>query len=326
MLKETASTKKSKPALREEIFENEWLRLKVVPTLGGKITELLNKQTGTQFLRPGSQPLHTLERPEYGEVFLPPYAFGFDECFPSVAPDRNQKNGAVPEIPDHGELWTRPWKLERQFDKLVLTIGGERLDYSFRKEITLYKNRVEFGYRLENTGDETFDYMWSAHPLLNVEAGDEILLPAGTQNVRVHSATDVQLGDVATAPWPALMEGYGGADKVKEKSAGFAAKLFVEHPEKGKAALYRRHKDESLVVEFDTESIPYLGLWLCYGGWPEDKKPADYSIAFEPTTAATDVLSEARQKNQSVYLKPGDVKTWKIAFTVIKGKPMIFKG
>lgn len=324
-MKETASPQKSKKVLREEIFENDQLRLKVVPALGGKITELLNKQTGTQFIRTGNLPLSEMKYPEYGDSFLPPYAFGFDECFPSVAPDKIRDNGSKKNIPDHGELWTHPWKLTRKPEKLVLTIRGKSLNYRLRKEITLHKNQVEFAYRLKNTGDESFDYLWSAHPLLGVQAGDEILLPAGTQTVRVHYTTDKRINDGAIASWPALINNEDNYNGVKEKSADFAAKLFVEHPETGKAALYRKQLDESLQVEFDTECIPHLGLWLCYGGWPEDERySADYTIALEPTTAATDVLSEARARKQSIYLAPGEVKTWKITFSAINGKPIDF--
>ncbi|SMO50044.1 DUF5107 domain-containing protein [Gracilimonas mengyeensis] len=325
LLEETASKRKTKKAIREVTFENKYIKLTVVPEMGGKITELLNKQSGTQFIRPGNVPLDDIDLPKYAEAFLPPYAYGFDECFPSIGADIYESNGTTRNIPDHGELWTQAWRADIQPDKLVLDISGKAMKYNFRKEISLHKNQVEFKYRLQNTGDEAFDYLWSAHPLLSVEAGDEVLLPQKTRKVRIHAATDERLEDGETANWPELIPGSSSFDVVKEKSSGFASKLFVENPQSGKAALYRKRFDESLLIEFDTESVPHLGLWLCYGGWPDDDNyTADYSIAFEPTTASTDVLSEARQLSQSVYIQPKEVKEWKVAFSLINAKPVDF--
>jgi hypothetical protein len=45
-------------------------------------------------------------------------------------------------------------------------------------------------------------------------------------------------------------------------------------------------------VGFDAAATPYLGLWICYGGWPERPGPKQMCVAMEPATALVDSLAE----------------------------------
>ncbi|HEX9110721.1 MAG TPA: hypothetical protein VF845_04540 [Terriglobales bacterium] len=60
---------------------------------------------------------------------------------------------------------------------MLLAITGVRLPYVFRKRIRLAGTAVEIRYTLASVSDKPFKYLWSAHPLLAVEAGAKIVLP-----------------------------------------------------------------------------------------------------------------------------------------------------
>ena len=53
--------------------------------------------------------------------------------------------------------------------------------------------------------------------------------------------------------------------KVPDRTFERTAKLFTPELQEGKVGLYRADVDESITFDFDTEEVPYLGLWLCYG-------------------------------------------------------------
>jgi hypothetical protein len=67
-------------------------------------------------------------------------------------------------------------------------------------------------------------------------------------------------------------------------------------------------------LRFDTAKLPYLGLWLCYGGWPDDEMlPRQYAVAFEPTVAPWGTLSTASENHQAPVLAARD----SFEFTVV---------
>jgi hypothetical protein len=72
-----------------------------------------------------------------------------------------------------------------------------------------------------------------------------------------------------------------------------------------------------LEVSFDTARLPHLGLWICYGGWPDPSDgPRQYAIALEPTTSACNTLAEAQQLGSAVELGVGQTAEWQIQFVV----------
>jgi galactose mutarotase-like enzyme len=61
-------------------------------------------------------------------------------------------------------------------------------------------------------------------------------------------------------------------------------------------------------VGFDAAATPYLGLWLCYGGWPERPGTKQACVAMEPSTAPVDSL--AKSGPWSRVLAPGESFSW----------------
>lgn len=315
-------TKKKKKEWQEIVLENENISLSLLPELGGKMTKIVNKRTGTQFLKQLENEEGELKEPSMGFEFKPPYAFGFDECFPTVAPSKYPFNERVIQWPDHGELWTQHWEHEQDGNSIILKATGVNLLYEFQKEITLKRNEIEISYSLKNNLQYSFDYIWSAHPLLEIDEDDELLLPEKIDEVSVYYAAKEKETKVK-ANWPFMNGDETDLSMVQPQSKDLAMKLFVENMKTGKAGLYRKKYDETILFNFDIKKITHLGLWLCYGGWPEDAEIGSYTVALEPTTASFDKLSEAIDNDQNRSIKPDEVITWDLSLKILNGKAEI---
>jgi hypothetical protein len=99
--------------------------------------------------------------------------------------------------------------------------------------------------------------------------------------------------------------------------AGTAEMFYTSRLQDGLCGIYREGSAQMIEVSFDTERLPFLGLWLCYGGWPNDgNEPRQYAVALEPTTSPRNTLVDAQRTNTAVSLKPGETYDWEILFTV----------
>lgn len=303
----------------EVILENESLLVKVLPELGGKIVELVNKNSGTQFLKESNSKFRKITEPSAGFTFDERYAFGFDECFPTVGACHYPFNERMVQWPDHGEIWSQKCEIEQLENSIILTADGVNVLYEFKKEISLIGNELKIDYRLQNKTYRKFDYLWSAHPLLEIDEGDEILLPGEETMISIYGSNQESLNKLGGVSWPKLDQ-KNDFSKTLPRSKKLAIKLFAEHLKKGKAALYRKKRDESISFHFDLSTIPYLGIWMCYGGWPKESSEGDYTLGLEPTTATCDKLSEAIQKGQNMEIKPGETKAWGISLVISNGK------
>jgi galactose mutarotase-like enzyme len=90
--------------------------------------------------------------------------------------------------------------------------------------------------------------------------------------------------------------------------SGFADKLFAGPMKEGWSLLERARIGLRIKVDFDPAITPYLGLWLCYGGWPEDHELKQVCVALEPATAPVDSLAETG--DWSRWLDSGETVTW----------------
>lgn len=87
----------------------------------------------------------------------------------------------------------------------------------------------------------------------------------------------------------------------------------------GRAGIYRSSADVSLIYEFDTLQIPYLGIWLCYGGWPEGTEEQQYTIAIESVSGRPDALDEAIKRKEASTIRPGEIKEWTLEIDCVEG-------
>lgn len=308
-------------------MENEYIRIVFLPEIGGKMIELTNKETNRQFLLESQNSGGGYKRPFYGANFEKYDTSGFDECFPSVEMSRypwlNTSQMEPLIIPDHGELWSLPWRYKITDKTLRLVVKGKVLAYQFEKQIQIVKNEVHFRYKLKNLDKHPFHYIWSAHPLLKVVPGAQLLLHSEISEVFLNWASNNKIGKFGdTLPWPHVHKNSGNNySYIPEIKFGEALKCFSNALDHGCAGIYFPDTDEACIFQFDVVKNPYLGIWLCYGGWPVNRAEKQLTVALEPSSGRPDSLIKAFERNESSIIGVDEIKSWDLSISILEGLP-----
>lgn len=238
-------------------------------------------------------------------------ASGWDECLPSVAACTVSTGAGQAQIPDHGDLWRVAWEEQGSRDQGTkgpendsVTLRGECFSLPLLLERTLQLSekpggwRLDLGYKLTNTGPSAVPWSWAAHPLFVAEAGDRIILPDSIHSLRVEGSGGNRLGKSGdTVDWPMAKLAGGGITDLRVAHApdsSIGDKLFAGPLARAEnwCTLERPLARLRIKVGFDTAATPYLGLWICYGGWPDRPGPKQTCVAMEPATAPVDSLAD----------------------------------
>jgi galactose mutarotase-like enzyme len=303
----------SKEGLVRLNLKTDTLQATVMPELGGKVSSLQYK--GRELLQGPLRP-YALRSAEMG--FEESDASGFDECLPTVAECAIAGAGRVP---DHGEIWRLECEWEQKGEReLRLSATGRVLPLRMERSLTLEESALRIEYRVENVGEAETPYVWSAHPLFAVEEGDRIVLPERVKRVTVEGSAGARLGAKgAVVEWP-MAQTAGGCEtdlsRAGKVSDGVGDKVYVAGEVEGWAAIERRRAGVRVEVQFDASLTPYLGLWLCYGGWPEGQAASQQCVALEPCTAPADSLADALKKCWARVLAPGQTAKWQMTIAV----------
>jgi galactose mutarotase-like enzyme len=303
-----------------------------LPQFGGKIASI---RIGTRELL--QTPLAPIAPRAPAMAFDEGDASGWDECLPSVAACQVETEAGPAEIPDHGDLWRVEW--ERQESGIreqgsedegkngpSVTLVGKcfslPLEMERRLELSETESgwRLDFGYSLTNTGEFPVPWSWAAHPLFAVEPGDRIALPPSICSLRLEGSGGGRLGKSGdTVSWPLATHADGSTVDLSIAEAadsGIGDKLFAGPLERSEnwCALQRVSAGVCIRTTFDTVATPYLGLWICYGGWPERPGQKQVCVALEPSTAPVDSL--AITGPWSRVLAPGASSSWRMQIEI----------
>jgi hypothetical protein len=310
-------------------IENTLIRADFLPELGGKMIRLEEKTSGHQWLLPPQSKGGLYRRASLGDNFEEYDTSGFDECFPTVEQCQiaslNNGNGKnTMELPDHGEIWSRTWEYSLGGNELHLSIRGAGAKYLFSKIISLDENRIDLKYRVENLSDADIPYLWSAHPLLDVVPGSQIIVPDAVHRLLLNWSSDTSIGKFGDMiGWPRISSERGMVDYsiVQQKIFGRALKGFTDPLEEGYAGLFDVKNNQSILFEFDPKEIPYLGLWLCYGGWPTAVGTKHLTVALEPCNGRPDSLSEAIVRGEYGVVRANAANEWNLDISLWTGFP-----
>jgi galactose mutarotase-like enzyme len=174
--------------------------------------------------------------------------------------------------------------------------------------------RLDLDYKLTNSGPSPVPWSWSAHPLFLVEAGDRIHLPDSIHSLRIEGSGRNRLGKNGdTVDWPIANLSAGGHTDLSTAltpESDIGDKLFAGPlaPADNWCALERPSAGLRIQASFDAAATPYLGLWICYGGWPDRPGRKQTCVALEPATAPVDSLAQIGPWSR--VLAPGDRSTW----------------
>lgn len=299
------------------IMSNGELQVSVIPALGGRIESITYGPTEREWL--WSNDRVPLRERVYGASYADYDEAGWDECFPAVGPGPYPGRHGV-ELPDHGELWCQPWQWEREGGGIRMWVEGRALRYRFERTMRLVGDRLKVTYKVANAEPGELLHAYAVHPILAVNEDCRLILPPGDMPTAVYGSADDRLDPRDGGfdwLWPLIRQNDGtlfDASRVLSPHAHRAEKLFVERLPAGWAAVHDTATGDYLSLSWDTAALPYLGVWLNYGGWHRA-----YNVAIEPAAGAPDTLHEAVEWGRFATVAAGGEANWSITVAVGRG-------
>jgi galactose mutarotase-like enzyme len=288
-------------------IENDAIRMDVWPTLGGKVSSIVDKADKFELLfnYPCEIPTSAL----YDAPYQSGWYGGWDECFPAVAagPYTGHPYNAV-NIPDHGELWGIPTVAVPTKDGITTVWNGLRFGYRLTRKLALEDASIVARYTLVNLAPFPFRFVWAQHALLALTQPVHIQLPPKAPMRLSHDARGRVLD--RNFSWPALGDGEDFSKPI-ELPAQSGWKIFSADAINGAAVVSYPSRSRRLEIAFSSEDgIPtYWGIWIDNGGWARHRH-----FALEPTTGRFDQLDRAVNDDSAGKVAASAQVTWNVTW------------
>lgn len=312
-------------------LRNAHLVVEFLPELGGKIISLRARRPGggpdKEFLSRSEEPYR--RRPA-AVPFTSTEFDGADEIFPSLAAAEiaaGDWKGA--KVPDHGELFRRPWAEETEEEQgtkaperktgtagnagavVALKVAGEALPYVFHRRATLDGNQLVLDYRVENLSSRPLPYVYCFHPLFVAVPELAVDLPEGEATpANVAFSRSNWLGQPGTVrPLSDIAHPETG-----EKLAavpfrdGRGYYKFFSFPKKAPATATLHYPDGEASITFD---LPGYAIWVAEG---DVGKLKHYGV--EPTNSLEENLGQGVAKGAAMTIPPRGEARWRITLAV----------
>src|SRR5262245_14811342 len=128
------------------ILENQTIRAEFV-VQGARMVSLRDKRIEHEFLFQQEETKYVSAR--YAEPMANNQAAGYDDMFPTIVESFYQHfpwKGTL--LPDHGEVWSLDWEMEKGETSLTMSCRGVRLPYKLSRRVTLpAENQLRFDYK-----------------------------------------------------------------------------------------------------------------------------------------------------------------------------------
>lgn len=298
-------------------LRNDFCAVSVAVAEGGRVASLRSVRSGLEFLtqaRENRQPF----TPGLSTPFQAGPCAGIEECLPTVGPSGPETVGGA--APDHGDFWQIPWTLvdAQASESVTLEATGFSRPFRFRKQLSLSGSTLRAAYTLENFGQESLPFLYACHPLFAVDPGDRITLPSEVKALDLYYSRNDRLGGRgSTLAWPVTSNGEV-LDRAGRPDDHTAEMFYTGRlADCCDCAIHRESTGEALEIAFSLDTLPYLGLWFCYGGWPDTREQdLQYAVALEPTTSPCGTLAEAEANHLAPWISAKSALSWHISFTV----------
>jgi galactose mutarotase-like enzyme len=283
----------------------------VVPQEGGRLSSLRSLRSGLEFLTQ-ARPGRPVIEPGLEASFQRGPCAGAEECLPTVGPSANCTGGPAP---DHGDFWQIPWHVDSLAGRRVeMHAVGFSRPLRLERVIEVNDASLSLSYKVVNVGPESLSFLYAWHPLFAVDAGDRVVLLPEVSDVTLSYSRDQALGlEESCLTWPELQNKKGLRDLsvALAPHQGTAEMLYTRRLHVGRCGLFRQHQGQGIIVSFDPSRLPYLGIWLCFGGWPlSGPEPKQVAVALEPTTAPSNSLEDCERAGLARSLAPQCFFAW----------------
>jgi len=299
-------------------LQSNELEVVIIPGEGGRIASLRSARSGVEFLTQARFDRKPIE-PSLQSLFQCGPCAGAEECLPTVGSCEDCSGGPAP---DHGDFWQLPWHVD-SFDGRQLrmhAIGFSR-PLQFARALRVDGASLHLDYEVTNVGSEPLPFLYAWHPLFAVEEGDRVVLPAEVGEVKLFYSRSAKPGCPERAlMWPILDEGPQSRNlsMAPAPESGTAEMVYTQRLHVGRCGLFRKTQQHGIVISFDPNHLPYLGVWACFSGWPlAGSEPKQVAIALEPTTAPFNTLSKAEAAGMAVNLEPGNSFRWNLQVDMV---------
>lgn len=304
------------PGLRTCVVENRLLRVVILPALGAKVWQIHYKPLKADLLwnNPGLAPARQPLYASYDDT----WSGGWDELFP------NDEAGELAgyRLPDHGELWTGEWQVERREtadreEAAYLRFCTPISHFLIEKSICLDPDRavVKVTYSLTNQGAERFPFLFKLHPAFAVSERHRIDFPAMTvKREPQFPGTLEKAPDVFLWPYAAMGDTTLDLRQVPHPKSGAVHFFYGTELAAGWCGVTNLANRLSAALRFDPEVFSSCWLFATHGGW------RDLNVAvLEPATGFPFNMQAMIDCGQARWLSPGESLSTTVLFSVQEG-------
>ena len=294
------------------VLENSKVRASIIPSLGGRVWELLDRVRERQWIwhRESVPPTAAPPGAAYDDV----WAGGWEELFPNDAPAEFE--GRV--LPDHGELWTASWSVSETSAgseavvRLVADTAGRATSCVKEFRLPADSNTISVSYRIENCEAEAFHFLFKQHLPVAINPSCSLVVPGGRVTA-VDSTFGSLLPGAGPFDWPLAESRDGSYDLrvIPPRSSREREFVYISETVDGWCGVDDAAVGASLRLRYDQMKLPYLWLFLSYGGWRDC-----YTAVLEPCTNMPKDLGEATRAGQSALLEVGGVFQTTVSVTL----------
>lgn len=301
------------------ILENNYLSVKILPELGGKVASVFYKPASFELAAQSPDGNYRVPQEAWNPSFEKYDASGIDDAFPNIDTAVLEYDGRQLEYPDHGEIWSSAFAVcEQEGAKVRLAFDSERFGYHYEKTLELVGDELVLQYHIVNISDRKFPCIWTFHGLMRYEEDMKLILPEDIEEFRNVSDSDLlgKAGVLYKKDNPVW-----DFSKVPAKEPQTAMKFYSAGKSTGgRCSLEYPSQDVRCQITYDADKLPWFGVWITAGGFR-----GDYNLAMEPTNGYYDDVLRAQENDSLCVLEPNEaldftvrIKMEKISYANMK--------
>lgn len=285
--------------------ETETLKAVFLPQYGAKLASLIYKEDNYEILAQDENKVYLPQ--SKNSVYIENEVSAVDDLFPTIDPCRTGFADNA-EYPCHGETLRFPHKYSINENTLTMEFVSETFGYKFTKLVKEGEcGGITVAYAITNLSDADFPCIFGLHCMLAAEKGGKVLTFEKPGDAVMMFDEDGQFGKPLQKV--ALSDKMLVSDAFDENGNAYKYYLCKEKTT-GKCGYYNPAIRKNIILSYDGNALPYLGIWMNNG-----KFKGMYNAALEPCTAPYDSPVNAKEKGYNFIIGKGETYSAEITFT-----------